>query len=66
MTDDPLQQPDDLNIPDPDALVNQLDMLVTAAEGASARKESRPSSQGTLLLKEKKSRPTSQGTLLLL
>lgn len=46
MAVDPLQQPDDLNIPDPDALVNQLDMLVTAAEGENMRKENRSTSQG--------------------
>ena len=31
----------DLNLPDPDVLVNQLGMLVTAAEGESLRNEPR-------------------------
>lgn len=31
----------DLNLPDPDVLVNQLGMLVTAAEGESMRNEPR-------------------------
>ncbi|XP_028398675.1 LOW QUALITY PROTEIN: histone-lysine N-methyltransferase 2C-like [Dendronephthya gigantea] len=36
----------DLNLPDPDVLVNQLGMLVTAAEGESMRNEQDSSNQG--------------------
>ena len=42
---------DDLNIPDPDVLVNQLDLLVTAAaESENTRQEPRPRSQGMLCI----------------
>lgn len=36
----------DLNLPDPAVLVNQLGMLVTAAEGESMRNEQDTSNQG--------------------
>lgn len=36
----------DLNLPDPDVLVNQLGMLVTAADGESMRSEAHASNQG--------------------
>ena len=35
----------DLNLPDPDVLVNQLGMLVTAAEGENMRTDPLPSNQ---------------------
>ena len=36
----------DLNLPDPDVLVNQLGMLVTAAEGENMRNEPNSSNTG--------------------
>ena len=36
----------DLNLPDPDVLVNQLGMLVTAAEDESMRNEEHSTNQG--------------------